>query len=170
MPLNNEASLKQVLDGFENQKTILQGKKNNIASAITSKGVTTSGTESFDSFRNKINSIVTPPKIKAGNKYSYMGGYPSLPVIGGNAMSATQTFKIFATGSIRVSWKPSSCSTEIRLKRGDTIISSNKYSSTSGVTNTLDVNNIQSGDVLEIYYSTNSTSNKIYNVNISYDI
>ena len=60
MALDNNATLTEVMDNFYTINTTLQSKKDAIASVITSKGVSASGTESFDSLKNKIDSLKKP--------------------------------------------------------------------------------------------------------------
>lgn len=87
MTLSNNASLKQVIDEFNNINTNLQTKKNNIASAITSKGVSASGTESFDSLKNKINSITLGKKWASGEVSGYSSSYSSFKTLAGETIS-----------------------------------------------------------------------------------
>lgn len=94
MTLSNNTSLKQVIDEFNNINTNLQTKKNNIASAITSKGVSASGTESFDSLKNKINSITLGKKWASGKIDPFSFNSSSYSVTVATSLSFTPSMVI----------------------------------------------------------------------------
>ena len=76
MALGDNATLSQIIDEFDVMTTTLQSKKDAIASVITSKGISASGTETFDSLKNKINSLKKPQLVlfDSGNLCSNITG------------------------------------------------------------------------------------------------
>lgn len=107
MTLSNNASLKQVIDEFNNINTNLQTKKNNIASAITSKGVSASGTESFDSLKNKINSITLGKKWASGKIDAFSFNSSSYSVTVTTSLSFTPSMVIVSFPEVYTTYSTS---------------------------------------------------------------